>query len=583
MLNIDMQKGWFSKYGSDLTIGYCREVRQFRNAKPGYYIRNMHYAYKTPSNQFYISLLKDGKEVTPEVNCTQSKFTMTYQDVVCEFTFKDTGCMVFRLQGENAALKLDRAVDYDSIYGYMAKYNDMDYCVVNMTSNMLKYITTCQNGEFKLLQEWDGCDAQSLSLLYSTQENKVCQGFLEEVVSEWENPHYCDFDFDALVQQNKDNFNEFLSKMPMVREEFMPQRMQAAHILWSAYVKKHGILKRDAMYMSKNWMNSIWSWDHCFNALALSHNMKEESIDQFMLLFDFQHETTGAIPDLANDLYYFYNFCKPPIHGLAFKEILDRNEIDSAELLDIYNHLAKWTMWWVNYRDTDNDGIYEYRHGNDCGWDNSTVFLELPPIESPDLQTFMITQCDVLAEIATKLNLTDDAKKWQDRSDYLLERMLELSIKDNLPIARQSGTEKIVESDSTLLFMPLLIADKLPKEIVSAMVNKLKNGNYITEFGIATEPTTSKYFDPDGYWRGPIWGSEMYFITKGLIKAGEKELALDLIDRFSHLCQKSGFAENYNALTGEGLRDLAFTWTSSAFLEMENFLYKETNCVGADA
>ena len=32
------------------------------------------------------------------------------------------------------------------------------------------------------------------------------------------------------------------------------------------------------------------------------------------------------------------------------------------------------------------------------------------------------------------------------------------------------------------------------------------------------------------------------------------------------MCEGSGFAENFDALTGEGLRDRAYTWTASAYL-----------------
>ena len=32
------------------------------------------------------------------------------------------------------------------------------------------------------------------------------------------------------------------------------------------------------------------------------------------------------------------------------------------------------------------------------------------------------------------------------------------------------------------------------------------------------------------------------------------------------MAEKSGFAENFDALTGEGLRDRAYTWTSSVWL-----------------
>jgi hypothetical protein len=32
------------------------------------------------------------------------------------------------------------------------------------------------------------------------------------------------------------------------------------------------------------------------------------------------------------------------------------------------------------------------------------------------------------------------------------------------------------------------------------------------------------------------------------------------------LCETSGFAENFDALTGAGLRDRAYTWTASVYL-----------------
>ncbi|MDX2716923.1 hypothetical protein PV385_34750, partial [Streptomyces stelliscabiei] len=36
--------------------------------------------------------------------------------------------------------------------------------------------------------------------------------------------------------------------------------------------------------------------------------------------------------------------------------------------------------------------------------------------------------------------------------------------------------------------------------------------------------------------------------------------------RFRTLCETHGFAENFDALTGTGLRDRAYTWTAAAYL-----------------
>ena len=47
---------------------------------------------------------------------------------------------------------------------------------------------------------------------------------------------------------------------------------------------------------------------------------------------------------------------------------------------------------------------------------------------------------------------------------------------------------------------------------------------------------------------------------------GQTELADAVRERFLRLCEKSGFAESFDAVTGEGLRDRAYTWTASAYL-----------------
>ena len=73
-------------------------------------------------------------------------------------------------------------------------------------------------------------------------------------------------------------------------------------------------------------------------------------------------------------------------------------------------------------------------------------------------------------------------------------------------------------------------------------------------------------YTEDGYWRGPIWGPSTLLIVAGLREAGFGELAQRIADGYCRMCEKSGFAENFNALTGEGLRDRAYTWASSVYL-----------------
>jgi putative isomerase len=49
---------------------------------------------------------------------------------------------------------------------------------------------------------------------------------------------------------------------------------------------------------------------------------------------------------------------------------------------------------------------------------------------------------------------------------------------------------------------------------------------------------------------------------------GEEELARDIACKFCELVAQGGMAENFDALSGEPLRDRAYTWTASVFLSL---------------
>jgi glycogen debranching enzyme len=55
-------------------------------------------------------------------------------------------------------------------------------------------------------------------------------------------------------------------------------------------------------------------------------------------------------------------------------------------------------------------------------------------------------------------------------------------------------------------------------------------------------------------------------IVDGLLRGGREQLARDIARRFCSMVARSGMAENFDALSGDGLRDRAYTWTASVFL-----------------
>lgn len=341
----------------------------------------------------------------------------------------------------------------------------------------------------------------------------------------------------------------------------------AAYVTWSCVVAPSGHLQRPAMYMSKNAMASIWSWDNCFNALALARHAPALAWDQLMVMLDLQ-DPSGAVPDLANDRFVSWSFCKPPVYGWALARLAEvPGLLTETRLAEIYAPLCRVTEWWFRHRDDNGDGMPQYNHGNECGWDNSTVFRALPPIDAPDLAAYLVIQMEFLAHAAAKLGREDESSAWQAHSERLLAQMLALFWRKDRFVARQSLTGEEIDCDSLLLFVPLLLGKRLPPDVIAALVARLRRpGCFITEHGLASESTSSQFYEPDGYWRGPLWGAPMVMLVEGLAAVGETELAADLRRRFCALVAARGLAENYDALTGAPLRDRAFTWTASAFL-----------------
>jgi glycogen debranching enzyme len=288
----------------------------------------------------------------------------------------------------------------------------------------------------------------------------------------------------------------------------------------------------------------------------------------------------GRLPDSMCHSEILYDYTKPPIYGWVLFKLLDilatrPSSSDTRKLIfdamktdrltDIYEKVCKNTMFWYTARKADGLRIPWYSHGNDSGWDNATCFDRQTIVASPDLAAFLIVQNDFLAQTARHLGKQDDAKRWGEKRDDMISALLELWDDQNQTFTFQDAFNKSTWSTSTLLkYIPLVASSHLPKHVVEGMASGLKS--HLTEWGLATEDPTSPKYESDGYWRGPIWAPPTIIIESGLRGAGYVELADEISERYQRLCGKSGFAENYDAVTGVGNRDLSYTWSASTYL-----------------
>jgi glycogen debranching enzyme len=378
-------------------------------------------------------------------------------------------------------------------------------------------------------------------------------------------PYRSDRTYEQVVKAAAAEFERFLDAVAPWRSPRTPAAALAAYVLWSAWVDPAGYVTRPAILMSKHWMDKVWSWDHCLNALALAEGAPDLAWHQYRLPFDHQ-DSSGALPDSVTHSEVLHNFVKPPIHGWALRRLRERlpHPVVHDELLDVYHRLGRWADFWLTHRRTPGDPLPYYQHGNDSGWDNATTFDPERVTQTADLAAHLILQTTELARLAGELGHGAEAARWSATANGLATTMLERLWNGERFVTIGMDTGRSWVSSSLLDLTPIMLGERLPEAVRNALATRI--AAHLTPHGLATEHPDSPQYEDDGYWRGPIWAPPTVLIEDGLRRNGHVHLADRISARYRTLCERSGFAENFNATTGEGLRDRAYTWTASAYL-----------------
>ncbi|WP_104091840.1 amylo-alpha-1,6-glucosidase [Arthrobacter sp. GMC3] len=481
--------------------------------------------------------------------------TWTHESDVIEIVFQDNETI--RIQGRGAGLRLEAGVSEL----YVDQVDDSYVLSVHGTGR--RYRLTLLSG--LPLEAYKVYDRSVVGFPWVA--SPAGQDKWEIAIEEMDAgavPHSYESTFEELKEGQLDSFNTYLNQVAPWRSERTPAVVAAVYVDWATTVAPDGFITRPAMLMSMQWMDRVWSWDHCFNALAIARNAKA-SWDQYVIMFDHQTES-GGIPDAVSHSEVIYNYPKPPIHGWALTNLLPRltERPSEEELRAALDALVKWTNWWRTTMTAPKSKFAHYHFGNDSGWDNATLFGREAPLQTPDLSAFMVLQMEAISSLAAELGDEASATYWASEAQELLTNLLQAFWRETHFVALQARTGVERWSQCLLLAMPIVLGSRLPEDVIDGLVETIEG--HLTEFGLATERTDSALYESDGYWRGPIWAPSTYLIVHGLRDAGRNELADKISVRFREMCERFGFAENFDALTGEGLRDRSYTWTASCYL-----------------
>lgn len=569
----------FSTYGSWMSL-------RVPPGESGIFVRNHH---MRPNNLFVIRLHKKHQRQPVEADATPARLVLRADAGMVEICFETPDSLRMRGKGVGISFAGEHIVAYENgenraVFNIRRAFRRYQFDVLR-GSLALRGAYASQQEDLENLSEIHGDgvfeaaeapDAGKQVLEVLPDADGQWELAIDEFWSSWQEPATRP-SFDECLQQARQHFEAFRDSMPKAAESLSEARDLASYINWSCTMNPCGLVKRPTLFMSKNWMNNVWSWDQCFNAMALAQGQPQLALDQMLTLVDHQ-DAYGAYTDAFNDMEMHYNYSKPPVHGFAYRELLQQlpGKLESDIRETMYVSLARQANWWMTYRCFGTPGLGSlpyYLHGNDSGWDNSTMFAKGVPLVAPDLAALLVIQMDVLSDLAQKLDRTAEAADWRQRADALFALLIQELWQEDRFVARLAHAGTPVDSASLIPCLPLMLGTRLPANIRAALRDNLQQ--HLTEWGLATERIDSPQYLPDGYWRGPIWAPSTYLAVVGLERSGFPELANEIAHRFCRLCDKSGFAENFDATTGAPLRDPAYTWTASVFLLLSERIVRD--------
>ena len=220
--------------------------------------------------------------------------------------------------------------------------------------------------------------------------------------------------------------------------------------------------------------------------------------------------------------------------------------LDTTFLREMYQSSKRFYNYYTSHRDTDHDGLCEWggeavlesvRDSRVAVWDQVGYPSEF---ESVDLNCMLVMEAKSLEKMAKVLGLKSEAKSW--RKDYSKRSELinktfwdpadhfyyNVNKKDNSFTYKKRNDLKRKE---IIGFLPLW-AGIVDKRQAKYLVKHLTDtASFWRQYGVPSLAANDSYYNPRGYWNGPVWIQWDYLIERGLLDYGYKGIAKELVQR----------------------------------------------------
>ena len=315
---------------------------------------------------------------------------------------------------------------------------------------------------------------------------------------------------------------------------------------------------------------------------------------------------------------------QPPVAATAARAILEAARDEAAARMharDLFLRLFSWHRWWHEIRDPDATGLVTIIHPWETGRDNSPEWdaplakvrprvdvaklrrdkTHVNAAERPtdDFYNRVMTLveearalawdgkavarglsfrvCDIgvqsilmradrdLLALAETLSFSEEAQRlraWIDRARAAFGR---LKHADGSFRSLDLNNSSLAPMKTSASFLPLY-ARVCDQDAADRLARELERWRAAARYAVASTDPGAVEFDPDRYWRGPVWLVVNRMIADGfaayrhhasaeIIRAGSRELA-----------QRHGLREYYDPRDGKGLGGKDFSWSAAVWL-----------------
>jgi putative isomerase len=432
------------------------------------------------------------------------------------------------------------------------------------------------------------------------------------------------------MKENENRWNGYLSdalKGKTEEESYKKIAVKAVETLTSNWrspagaIKNHGITPS----VSYEWFNGMWAWDSWKQAVAVANFNLELAKNNIRAMFDYQKDD-GMVVDAIfyNKNQYIYSGekggnwnernSKPPLAAWAVWKVYEASS-DEEFLEEMYPKLVKYHKWWYTHRDHDKNGIAEYGGTIDLannnleeiilaaawesGMDNAVRFDTDYGIEvlenkdengqivgysinqeSVDLNSYLFAEKNFLGQMAAVLGESEDEKTFKKEAkyvkEYIQQKMFDKDEGYFFDVDLETKKPLVERGKGTEGFIPLW-AEAALKEQAELVREVIMDGQkFNTKIPFPTASKDNLRYEPDKYWRGPVWLDQAYFGVEGLNNYGYRDDAVNMARKLINNAEglkddNKPIRENYNPETGEGMHCTNFSWSASMFY----LLYKD--------